>query len=281
MQTRGGPTVASARPYVRAVRFDWLTPAYDILVLLLGRERRWKPQLVAQVLPKPGMRILDLGCGTGTLTIALARAEPRAHVVGLDGDPRILARAQRKAAAADVEVDLVEGLAQAPPLPPRSFDVVVSSLLFHHLRPHDKELTLRSALELLRPGGKLLAADWGRAQDALMWLASLSVRMLDGPASTRDSLAGALPALIARAGFSDVEEAFACRTAIGSLRITTAVAPEARGSRSPEPHALEQEGVTPPTFRCRRPPPTQRLPHRNRTPLPRDLCSPETAGSER
>ncbi len=214
-------------PYVRAARFDRLTPLYDLLVVTLGREHSWKRALLAQVGARPGMRILDLGCGTGTLATAIAQAEPEALVVGLDGDAKILARARRKAAAAGVEIELVQGLAQEPPLERHSFDAVVSSLLFHHLRPDDKLQALRAAGELLRPGGTIHVADWGKPQDPLMRVLSLSVRILDGAASTRDSLAGALPTLCSRAGFDDVEETGAWRTPIGTLRLLRAAAPPA------------------------------------------------------
>ena len=216
---------AQPAAYVKAARFDWLTPVYDLLVVTLARERRWKPRLLAQIGLKPGMRVLDLGCGTGTLAIAVAQAEPAAAVVGLDGDPKILARARRKAAAANADVGFVEGMAQAPPFPPGSFDAIVSSLLFHHLRPADKDLALRRARALLRPGGRIHIADWGRPHDPLMRLLSLSVRVLDGSATTRDSLAGALPSLLARAGFSDVAEKGAWRTPVGTLRLLSATTP--------------------------------------------------------
>ncbi|MGZ8708284.1 MAG: class I SAM-dependent methyltransferase [Gaiellaceae bacterium] len=219
------PALATGAGYVKAARFDWLTPVYDLLVVALAREQQWKRQLVSQVALEPGMRVLDLGCGTGTLAIALARAEPEATVVGLDGDARILARARRKAAAAKIQVEFVEGLAQDPPLPPGQFDGIVSSLLFHHLLPRDKELVLEKARELLRPRGRIHLADWGRPQDPLMRLLSLSVRILDGSASTRDSLAGGLPSLVESAGFSDVTETGAWRTPVGTLRTMSAIAP--------------------------------------------------------
>lgn len=219
------PAPATGAGYVKAARFDWLTPVYDLLVITLAREQQWKRQLVRQLAPEPGMRVLDLGCGTGTLAIAIARAEPETTVVGLDGDARILARARRKAAAANVDVEFVEGLAQDPPLQPGQFDAIVSSLLFHHLLPRDKDVVLTRTRELLRPGGRIHLADWGRPHDPLMRLLSLPIRILDGSASTRDSLAGALPSLVERAGFSDVTETGAWRTPIGTLRTVSAIAP--------------------------------------------------------
>ena len=102
------------------------------------RERRIKAALVDRVLegeasPEGGLRILDLGCGTGTLTVALARRAPSgSSVTGLDGDSDVLERARAKAQADDVEVELVRGLADSLPFPEGSFDRVVSSLVFHH-----------------------------------------------------------------------------------------------------------------------------------------------------
>ena len=91
--------------------------------------------------------------------------------MGLDGDAKVLAIAREKVARAGVEVELREGMAFTPPFPPASFDRVVSSLVLHHLASVNKRATLARVRELLRPGGELHVADWGRPQNVLMWLA--------------------------------------------------------------------------------------------------------------
>jgi len=117
-----------ARParYIPALRFDWLTPLYDPLLRWVMREERFKRILVAQAGLQTGQRALDLGCGTGTLTIMLKRAYPGADVVGLDGDPRVLEIARRKAAEAGVGIAFDLGMAFDLPYLDNSFDRVVS-----------------------------------------------------------------------------------------------------------------------------------------------------------
>ncbi|WP_242393230.1 class I SAM-dependent methyltransferase, partial [Anaeromyxobacter oryzisoli] len=76
---------------------------------------------------------LDVGCGTGALLVALRREAKPARLVGVDPDPDMLAQAEPKLRAAGVAAELLRGSADALPFPDGSFDVVVSSLMFHHL----------------------------------------------------------------------------------------------------------------------------------------------------
>lgn len=212
-----------AAHYVPALRFRWLTRFYDPLMRMALKEARLKAMLVAQAAPRPGDRVLDLGCGTGTLTLILKRACPGAQVAGLDGDPVVLATARRKAEAENLGIDFWEGLATDPPFGPDSFDKVVSSLLFHHLLPTDKRRSLRKAFELLKPGGELHVADWGRPHGRLMRAAFLAVQALDGFATTSDSVAGMLPRYMEEAGFRPVTETRRERTVFGTLAVYRAV----------------------------------------------------------
>jgi SAM-dependent methyltransferase len=88
---------SSGEPYIPALRFRWLTAVYDPVVALTTRERTFKHRLLSQAQIEPGMRVLDLGCGTGTLAVWLKQRTPAAEVVGLDADPAVLALARRKA----------------------------------------------------------------------------------------------------------------------------------------------------------------------------------------
>lgn len=202
---------------IPALRFSALTRFYDPLMAIVLRESTWKAQLVDQVGATKGMHVLDLGCGTGTLTLLLAQATPAAQVVGVDADAEVLERARTKAAATDATMELVEGTAGSLPFPDASFDRVVSSLLFHHLTLAGKRAALAESRRVLRSGGELHIADWGRPHDALMRVAFLPVQLLDGFETTSDNVRGALPALMAAAGFDRVQETRRRRTAFGTL----------------------------------------------------------------
>ena len=218
--------MASARDtYVPALGFDRLTKLYDPVVRVTTRERTFKRRLLDQAAVVPGDRVLDLGCGTGTLALWAKRREPRAEVTGVDGDPGILDQARAKVAKEGVDVDLDEGLADALPYPDASFDVVLSSLLFHHLPRPVKEGAAHEVVRVLRPGGSLHVADFGRPPDPLARAQFALVQVFDGFDTTRDNVIGELPRIFARAGLADVRERSRVRIAFGSLSLYSARRP--------------------------------------------------------
>lgn len=97
------------RNFTSALRFSFLTPVYDLAIRLFTREKSWRSALVELLDASAGDHILDVGCGTGSLAIALKRREPDCKVIGLDPDPQVLSIAKRKAATAGVEIEWRQG----------------------------------------------------------------------------------------------------------------------------------------------------------------------------
>ena len=207
-----------AHPYVHALGFDALTRFYDAALRLLG-ESRFRRALVAQARIEPSHRVLDLACGTATLTLLAKQEHPDAHIVGLDGDGKPLAIARRKIGEAGAAIPFQHGLSFALPYADDSFERILSCLFFHHLTTENKRRTFEEAFRVLRPGGELHVADWGRPQDVLMRVAFFSVQLLDGFETTRDHRAGRLPDLMHDAGFEAVEETQHFNTLTGTLAL--------------------------------------------------------------
>jgi ubiquinone/menaquinone biosynthesis C-methylase UbiE len=149
---------------------DFFLPLYDPLTRLLGCHAAMTP-LIAQARLSDGLRVLDVGCGTGTLAIRIAREHPRVRVIGLDPDPLALARARRKTTRAGVAIAFEQGFAEHLPFADRSFDRVFSSMMFHHLPRDVRSAALVEIARVLRPGGRLALVDFaGGAHNLLAQL---------------------------------------------------------------------------------------------------------------
>jgi len=208
--------MANGTKYIPALRFGWLTPVYDPVLRRMLPEVALKQRLIAQAQIAAGQRVLDLGAGTGTLTVMLKQACRDADVVGLDGDPEVLVIARDKAAAAGVAIRFDQGLATALPYDDDSFDRVLSSLVLHHLTTEDKRRALGEAWRVLRASGELHVLDFGPPQNVLAWLISLIFRRLE---RTADNIAGRLPGMFRQAGFTAVEQTAQQMTILGMLAL--------------------------------------------------------------
>ncbi len=156
--------------YDRAIRmltFGRLDNAYDRLTSYIGNEQR----------------VLDLGCGTGALTLRAARRG--AHVVGIDINPGMLEIARKRAQAEGLEPDIElreMGVAELDGQEPASFDVVMSGLCFSELTEEELSYALRETKRILKPGGLLLIADEVKprtvAKRLLTWLIRLPLLVI-------------------------------------------------------------------------------------------------------
>ena len=136
---------------------------YGVVSWLLtrGRERAFRERLVDLARIELGDAVLDVGCGTGTLALAAKRrVGPGGVVYGIDASPEMIARARKKAEKADAGVVFQTAVVESLPFPDARFDVVLSTLMLHHLPRPAREQCVREIRRVLRPGGRLLAVDF-------------------------------------------------------------------------------------------------------------------------
>ena len=194
------------RTYIPAATYDWLLPLYDVFGRLFGSEAAHR-QLVDQVDVEPGQHVLDIGCGTGNLTLLIKRLHPGADVVGLDPDPKALVLARRKAEERSSTVRFDQGFSDELPYAEASFDRVFSAFMLHHLALDVKEKTLREARRVLRSGGAFYALDFAGTSGIIAHL-------------FRHAHLGdqhRIPALMRDAGFAEVTELAPRDTILGRV----------------------------------------------------------------
>jgi ubiquinone/menaquinone biosynthesis C-methylase UbiE len=209
-----------AEPAVkRALVFRSLTPLYDFLIQYFLREQTWKSALVSQAHIAEAGKILDLGCGTGTLVLNIKNQYPAVDIRGFDGDAEILEIARQKAQQQHLSVTFDYGLSDALPYPDATFDRVLCSLMLHHLTYEQKLKTAQEVYRSLKAGGEFHVADWGKPQNTLMRFTFLSVQLLDGFETTSDNVRGKLPQIFKDAGFVEVEQTAVFVTVLGTLAL--------------------------------------------------------------
>jgi len=210
---------AASERYVPAAGRAWLTGSYDRTVALTMRENAWRPALVQAIAGDTphGGTVVEVGCGTGSLTLALATARCDATVLGVDADPTILALARGKPGAD--AVTWMQGRADSFALPAASADVVVCSLLLHHLGDEAKARALAHIAGLLSRTGVLHIADWGPPRAPAGALGARALQLFDGRSGPQSLLDGQLSAMLATAGLTASRRHGALRTVWGKVEL--------------------------------------------------------------
>ena len=146
---------------------------------------------------QPGETVLDVGCGTGTLANEVQqRVGARGRVVGIDPGPQQIARARAKAARRHLPSEFQLGVIEHLAFPDQTFDVALSTLMMHHLPAGLKRQGLAEIARVLKPGGRLVIADFKRPEGRRDHPGRLGA----GGSNMRD-----LAALVQDAGLAQVE----------------------------------------------------------------------------
>jgi ubiquinone/menaquinone biosynthesis C-methylase UbiE len=177
-------------------RYDLLETFFDAFVFR-GMVRELRQRTADLACLQPGETVLDVGCGTGTLALVVQQhVGATGRVVGIDPGARQIARARAKAARRHVAIDFQIGAIEQLAFPDQTFDVVLSTLMMHHVPAGLKRQGLAEIARVLKPGGRLVIADFTRPERRR----SHAGRFVAGGSNMRG-----LAALVHDAGFSQVE----------------------------------------------------------------------------
>lgn len=203
--------------FIPALGYDFLTAYYDMAIKLTMPEKKFRRILVESINPQDDESILEFGFGTGQNLILVKNQNQNIRLTGLDIDPKVKDIANYKLAKNNLTVPLDLYSGNIFPYPDNHFDKIYSCLVFHQLDADTKTNCLKEIYRVLKPGGELIIADWGKADNKIMRLTFGIVQMLDGFKSTDDNVKGKMPEYIAKGGFENVQIIQSINTAIGTF----------------------------------------------------------------
>jgi ubiquinone/menaquinone biosynthesis C-methylase UbiE len=199
---RSQPTASSAPVETKGKVIRWAR-FYDLGTWLIsfGQEPGIRRMTIELAGIKEGERVLDAGCGTGTLAIAAGRQTgPTGEVHGIDPSAEMITVAREKAAKAGVDAQFQAAVMEKLPFPDGHFDLVLSSLVLHHLPDDVKRAGFAEVSRVLKPGGRFLAVDITQSGGFLGHILQIHL----GRHRSEGNLEEA-PAMLREAGFEDVE----------------------------------------------------------------------------
>lgn len=203
--------------FIPALKFSWLTNFFDPFLRITMPEKEIKSELLKQATIQKSENILDFGCGTATLTIMAKELFPEAFVYGVDIDSKVLGIAEQKVKKQNLNICLDTYDGSILPYQDGTFDKVVTSLVFHHLKRNQKLVALREIFRVLKSNGELHICDFGKSESLFMGAVSFIPRLLDGLDNTSDNFKGLIPTVLKDTGFSDITENKRVYTIFGSL----------------------------------------------------------------
>jgi len=212
--------------YIPALRYNWLTHFYDPIIAATTREKIFKKKLIKQADIQNGHEIIDIGSGTGTLALWIKQSAMGAKVMGLDGDQKILSIARKKSKDQGINITFEQGFSYDMPFNSHQFDRCISSLFFHHLTLENKEKTFKEIYRIMKYGGEIHIADWGKPSNILMRFLFYQIQLLDGFKTTRDNIKGTLPVLMKKSGFENVSLMEEIPTMFGTMSLYKATKPK-------------------------------------------------------
>lgn len=189
--------------HTHGMTMDWAAPFYDVYCRAVGLGQGFRDQTLRVAAIRAGETILDVGCGTGVLTRRAGEAAgPAGAATGIDPGQGMIRVAKKNAQRLGSRVAFKVAAIERLPFEDARFDVVLASIMLHHLPPDLKRQGLREVHRILKPGGRFIVADFYRPANPLWWLVAWPFLFIP---MTADNFRGTLPDYFREAGFNPVQ----------------------------------------------------------------------------